>query len=119
MLRRTFLHTAASAFAAATVMFGSGVKFHRSTLETKIVNWYDFLKFTPKHTKDNETFIVPLMYRSEEDFEELIISMHEVAKKQYPETKEFWTYTILNSDGRVGFITSNLELTEMILHEQK
>ena len=83
-------------------------------METKIPSWGNGLKFTPKYTKDNETFIVPLMSRSKEDFEELIISMHEVAKKQYPETKEFWTYTILNSDGRVGFITSNLELTEMI-----
>ena len=114
MLRRTFLQTAASAFAAATVMFGSGVKFHRSTVETNISSWGNGPKFTPKHTKDNETFIIPLMHRSEEEFEELIISMHEAAKKQYPETKEFWTYTILNSDGRVGFITSNLELTEMI-----
>ena len=118
MLRRTFLGVVAtaSASASAMAMFSNQVKFHRNIVETNVrrpkfgdVNGPEFT--TLKKGKDS--IVVPLMHTSEEKFEEHIIDMHIAAKEQYPDTKEFWTYTILNSDGRVGFITSNLELKEV------
>lgn len=112
MLRRTFLGVAATATASAMAMFSSKVKFHRNTVETKVPSY----SFGPEFTtfkKGKESYVVPIGDRSKEDFEELIINMHIAAKEEYPDTKEFWTYTILNSDGRVGFITSNLELKQV------
>lgn len=110
MLRRTFLGVVATATASATAMFSNQVKFHRNTIETKVLGKGPV--FTT-NIKGEESYLVPLMHQSKENFEELIINMHIAAKKEYPDTKEFWTYTILNSDGRVGFITSNLELKQV------
>lgn len=111
MLRRTFLGVAATATASAMAMFSYQVKFHRNIVETKC-GPYRSPEFTTLK-RDKDRYVVPLMDQSKEDFEELIIDMHIAAKKEYPETKEFWTYTVLNSDGRVGFITSNLELEQV------
>ena len=115
MLRRTFLGVVATASASAMAMFSSQVKFHRNIVETNVrrpkfgdVNGPEFT--TLKKGKDS--YVVPLMHTSEEKFEQHIIDIHLAAQKEYPDTKEFWTYTILNSDGRVGFITSNLELKQ-------
>jgi hypothetical protein len=90
MLRRTFLGVVATASASAMAMFSNQVKFHRNIVETNVPRPKFGPEFTTKH----------------------IIDIHLAAQKEYPDTKEFWTYTILNSDGRVGFITSNLELKQ-------
>lgn len=116
MLRRTFLGIVATASASAMAMFSSQVKFHRNIVETNVrrpkfgeVNGPEFTTFK----KGKDSYVVPLMHTSEEKFEKYIIDIHLAAQKEFPDTKEFWTYTILNSDGRVGFITSNLELKQV------
>jgi hypothetical protein len=111
MLRRTFLGVVATASASAMAMFSNQVKFHRNIVETNVPR----PKFGPEFTtlkKGKDSYVVPLLHTSEEKFEKHIIDIHLAAQKEYPDTKEFWTYTILNSDGRVGFITSNLELKQ-------
>ena len=112
MLRRTFLAVAAAATTSAMAMFNNSVKFHRRTIETNVLATDYGPEFTTfKEGKDS--YFVPLFHSSEQEYEDLIIDMHISTKKEYPDTKEFWTYTILNSDGRVGFITSNLELKQV------